>query len=94
MGLYELRKAGRILLKPVLKVFVKFHPDVLTWFSLIFAISTGLCYYFGKNRILLLIAIPLILLRMAMNVLDGMVLPFCSVLHFLLIVIELSDYLQ
>lgn len=69
---YNLKQATAKLLHPLLKFLIKFHPDTLTGASLIFSLSAGLCFFLSKKPIFLILAIPFILLRMAMNVLDGM----------------------
>lgn len=69
---YNLKHASAKLLHPLLKFLINFHPNTLTSASLIFSLFAGLCFFLSKIPGFLILAIPFILLRMAMNVLDGM----------------------
>lgn len=69
---YNFKQATAKLLHPLLKFLINFHPHTLTTTSLIFSLCAGLCFFFSNRPIFLILAIPFILLRMAMNVLDGM----------------------
>jgi len=69
---YSLKQATTKLLQPLLKFLMNFHPDTLTAASFIFSLCSGLCFLLSTIPGLLILAIPFILLRMAMNVLDGM----------------------
>ena len=64
---------GQRFLKPFVNILGRANPDLLTWIGLIFSLLAGLCFLLSENRTMLLAAIPFILLRMAFNVLDGMV---------------------
>lgn len=74
MALYSIIKPmGQKLLKPFVDMFSKVDPNFLTLWGLIFSALAGACFLFAENRVWLLVAIPFILLRMAFNVIDGMV---------------------
>jgi len=73
MPLYKFRDKGRRIVKPLLRVALKFHPDVVTWFSLLFALCAGLCFYKSGYRWTLLLGVVFIFLRMGCNLLDGMI---------------------
>jgi phosphatidylglycerophosphate synthase len=74
MAIYSVVKPmGQNFLKPFVKVLKRSDPDFLTLLGLAFSLIAGWCFALSENRIMLLAAIPCILLRMAFNVLDGMV---------------------
>src|SRR6516162_1984825 len=50
------------------------HPDVVSWFSMVFAAGAGLCFLFSSRYPWLLLPAPLLCYaRLWMNMLDGMV---------------------
>ena len=74
MAIYSVVKPlGQRFLKPLVKLLSKSDPDFLTWVGLVFSLCAGWSFALSENRAMLLAAIPFILLRMAFNVLDGMV---------------------
>lgn len=73
MPLYRFRDKGRRVVRPLLRVMLKVHPDVVTWFSLLFALCAGFCFYKSQLRLFLLLGVSFIFLRMGCNLLDGMI---------------------
>jgi phosphatidylglycerophosphate synthase len=74
MAIYNVIKPqGQRLLKPFVKLLGTSDPNFLTWLGLVFSLFAGWFFLMSENRAMLLLVIPFILLRMAFNVLDGMV---------------------
>lgn len=73
MGLYKLKYRTRRIISPLLKIFIRFHPNTITWLSLVFSVGAGFCYYKSSLKWTLFLGIVFILLRIGCNLLDGMV---------------------
>jgi phosphatidylglycerophosphate synthase/flavodoxin len=72
MGLYLLKFHSRKLLEPVARKMGFVHPDVLSYAATVITVGTAFCYYYAITcPILLLLSIALTLLRMTLNMLDG-----------------------
>ena len=72
MGLYVLKYPSGRLLTPLARALRRVHPDVVSYLAVALAPLTAACYIYGADwPVLLLAAIGLILLRMALNTLDG-----------------------
>jgi phosphatidylglycerophosphate synthase len=64
---------GQKFLKPLVTMFSAFDPDTLTWRGFFFSLIAGACFFLSEYRPMLLAGIIFIVLRLAFNVLDGMV---------------------
>jgi archaetidylinositol phosphate synthase len=76
MAIYSVVKPmGQKMLKPLVNMLSVFNPNFLTFLGLLFSLCAGACFVMAAafNKWLLLVVILFILLRMAFNVLDGMV---------------------
>lgn len=74
MGIYGIKPWFQKQLQPLVKALWNVHPDVLTWSAL--GVSLGaaaVLYSANETPKLALAAVPLLLLRLALNALDGMV---------------------
>lgn len=74
MGIYGIKPWFQKQLQPVVKALWHVHPDVLTWSALgVSMVSAGFLYSANEQPLMALVAAPLLLLRLALNALDGMV---------------------
>ncbi len=72
MALYKFKEKGRKVVRPLLRFFMVFHPDLITWFSFLFSAGAGYALWKTSGRMLLLV--PVMLLgRLMCNLMDGMV---------------------
>jgi CDP-diacylglycerol--glycerol-3-phosphate 3-phosphatidyltransferase len=74
ISVYKIKPAFQQLLKPVLHFLYKigFTANGITWLAILLSIGTGLFCWFYPNHFALLILPLALLLRMALNALDGM----------------------
>lgn len=74
MGIYGIKPWFQKQLQPLVQALWNVHPDVLTWGALgVSLIAGGLLYWTSDHPLFALLAIPLLLCRLALNALDGMV---------------------
>ena len=74
MGLYTWKFEFRKFLYPLLKLFKKVNPDLISYFAVFISLLTGICFYFAdKFSYFFLLGAFLIFLRMVLNTLDGMI---------------------
>lgn len=74
ISVYQLKPKFQALLRPLLERLHQsgFTPNQLTWLGIILSLAMGIYALFG-DRTVALLALPLVLLlRMALNALDGM----------------------
>jgi CDP-diacylglycerol--glycerol-3-phosphate 3-phosphatidyltransferase len=74
ISVYQLKPKFQALLRPLLERLHQsgFTPNQLTWLGVILSLAMGIYAHFG-DRTVALLALPLVLLlRMALNALDGM----------------------
>lgn len=73
MGIYGIKPWFRRKLSPLVKLLWDVHPDVLTWSALGVSILAGVLLFQSYERPLLALAvIPLLILRLVLNALDGL----------------------
>lgn len=73
MGIYSIKPWFREQLQPLVKLLWEVHPDVLTWSALGVSIAGGaLLYQAYDHPFLAVLVVPLLLIRLALNALDGM----------------------
>jgi phosphatidylglycerophosphate synthase len=74
LGIYGIKPWFQKQLQPLVKALWNVHPDVLTWSALGVSLGAGtLLYYAYERPVLAVVAVPLLMLRLALNALDGMV---------------------
>ena len=74
LGIYGIKPWFQKQLQPLVKALWNVHPDVLTWGALGVSLTAAAVLYGAADHPLYsLLAIPLLLGRLALNALDGMV---------------------
>jgi CDP-diacylglycerol---glycerol-3-phosphate 3-phosphatidyltransferase len=73
LGIYGIKPWFQKQLQPLVKALWNVHPDVLTWSALGVSLGAGLLLYYAYERpVLAVVAVPLLMIRLALNALDGM----------------------
>jgi CDP-diacylglycerol--glycerol-3-phosphate 3-phosphatidyltransferase len=73
LGIYGIKPWFQKQLQPLINALWDVHPDVLTWAALgVSLIAAGVLYSANEHPTIALVAVPLLLLRLMLNALDGM----------------------
>lgn len=73
LGIYGIKPWFQKQLQPLVKALWNVDPDVLTWSALGVSLGAGVLLYYSYERpFLAVLAVPLLMLRLALNALDGM----------------------
>ena len=76
MGIYSTKSMWQKVLKPIVDISVRnhVHPDVFTYTAVVISIGGAISLYLaGSNQAWLWLFIPSVLLRLTLNLLDGLV---------------------
>ena len=74
ISVYQIKPKFQELLKPVLRLFYKMgmSANTITWMAILLSVATGIYCWFYPTDVALIIMPVALLVRMALNALDGM----------------------
>lgn len=75
ISIYKLKSAFQKLLSPVLTILYKagITANQITWSSIVLSLIIGIAFWYAESQSVLFLALPIgLLIRMALNALDGM----------------------